>query len=87
MHKLSIYDLRAGYEAYAANQDKPSHFFDRQTLKFFHETMKSLRMGRTSDPRIYTVTTRHNMHYFRIVGDGDYPFFELLGTTRPEGLV
>lgn len=81
--KPTIHEIRAGYEAQARIDGKEAHFFDRDTLKFFHETMRGLTVEKTKIDGVFAVQTRHSVHYFARL-DGPNPGYRHLGTTTPE---
>ena len=84
MKKPTIYDIRRGYEALAKSEGKQACFFSRGTLKFFHETMKNMKVKwEIKEMRVVAVKTIYHWHYFQAVSDGPYPYYRHLGTTLP----
>ncbi len=45
--KPTIYDIKY------ATQEKQPHFFTRQTLKFFRQTLRSFYVGKTANGKIF----------------------------------
>ena len=73
MKKPTIYQIKTGYEALASMESREAHFFDRGTMKFFHETMSMMKVIKTDNPMVFGVRSRYHVHYFEATGDG-YPF-------------
>ena len=79
MRKPTIYNIRHGYEQLARVEGRPAHFFDRETLRFFHETMKDLTVVTVEEGKTYDVLTTHGRHTFEVVGTPfDTPYFRLV---------
>ena len=52
MKKPTVYEIKA---ALAGNPDE-THFFDRATLRFFGQTMKSFRVTKTDRPGVFRLS-------------------------------
>lgn len=52
MKKPTIYEIKA---ALSQSEDE-NHFFDRKTLKFFGQTMKSFRVTKTDRPGVFRLS-------------------------------
>ena len=52
MKKPTIYEIKA---ALSQSEDE-NHFFDRATLRFFGQTMKSFRVTKTDRPGVYRLS-------------------------------
>jgi hypothetical protein len=71
MKKITIYDIKRGHDG---------HFFDRDTLKFFKQTLKDFSVYKQGNDVFKTVAPcqfGESIHYWRAKPLG---VFELLGT-------
>ena len=82
MKKPTIYDIKRGHDGY---------YFNKDTLRFFKQTMKSFTVFKTNKDDIFMTSAKAGKHtsicYWRRIPEGVHcGKFEKLGTNAPEGV-